>query len=920
MHKRYKNIQKDIAQRFDKSYGIAHRLVIDSVPVFQTEANKSIEGELRSTRLSLLIPHTLRSANRNLRATSNHGDISMKFGLRVRILVSVLASLFFPVVSPCQTGSTQLLSNTSFEDVANGQAVGWNIYGSGYSMDNTVAHSGSWSVKLSNTDTSSVQGIEYSIVLNQAAPAPVVASVWNKAQSVSGSNDWLYSIYADIYYADGTNLWGDTVGFDTGTHDWEQRKLFINKNKPIAQINLYFMLNQHSGTVWFDDASAITFSNPFDAQAVAAPQLTAAAKGGWFARDVAANSPIYPLVPGVENSTLHLLLKSVNLQAGGKVETATLQDTSGKDRAVTLYYVEKFQDSNLAWWQDIRTKVPITASTQELNNWGSVTGGAIDSISIYPIACVTGSHIGRVVGSIVETPRVVRTGFNAPSGLLYVAFDLGLTGTSVYHSFHGYGTIDVGVVHYNTDSTWGFRSAMKTYYGLFPQAFKRRNSPDGIWLPFTDPATIANVQDFGIKYHEINNQTVTPQLLQNDNALGIVPFRYSEPDDYGIQMASTIPQTYDNALSSLQQAASSGDLKAQAVLDTGMRDESGNYILQFESAPWLHGANWLLNDNPLLPWSDTYPSGASLVYTPQIADSLYGPNNQYKPGILGGEYIDSMENHPTILDYGGEAVKLSASPTTFSNTNYRPVVPDWMSKYDLLAYMSQDLHSRGKLFMANQTPVNHFIYAFLLDAMGIEANWNSGGAWSPESDATMVQRRTMCYHKPYLLLQNTDFTQFGPTQVQKYFERSMFYGVFPSFFSADAADSPYWEQPDLYNRDRPAFEEYIPVIQHLSAAGWEPITYAATNQSSVYIERFGSNNFTLLNDSASQATATVSIQLANLICPLGGTIQVKDLVTGEIVATVPAAATISFPVTVASQSAVALQLTPSGSTTATNTY
>lgn len=844
----------------------------------------------------------------------------MKVGFRVKILGSILTSLLLPIVSPCQTNSTQLLSNTSFEDVANGQATGWNIYGSGYSMDNTVAHSGGWSVKLSNADTSSVQGIEYSIVLNQTTPGPVVASVWNKAQAVSGSTDWLYSIYADIYYTDGTNLWGDTVGFDAGTHDWEQRKLFINKNKPIAQINLYFMLNQHSGTAWFDDASAISMTNPFDAQAVSAPKLSTTMKGGWFARDVATNSSIYPLVPGVENSALHLLLKDVSLQAGGKSETATLQDTSGKDRAVTLYYVERFQDSNLGWWQDIRTKSPITASTQELNNWGSVTGGAIDSISIYPIACVTGSHLGRAVGSIVETPRVVRTGFNAPSGLLYVAFDLGLTGTSVYHSFHGYGSINVGVVHYDVDPTWGFRSAMKTYYGLFPDAFQRRNSPDGIWLPFTDPSTIANVQDFGIKYHEINNQTVTSQLLQFDNSQGIVAFRYSEPDDYGIQMASTIPQTYDNAVQILQQAAASGDLKAQAVLDTGMKDEGGNYILQFQSAPWLHGANWLLNDNPLLPWSDTNPSGASLVYTPQIADSLYGPNNQYKPGILGGEYIDSMENHPTILDYGGQAVTLADSPTTFSNTSYRPVVPDWMSKYDLLAYMSQDLHHRGKLFMANQTPVNHFIYAFLLDAMGIEANWNSGGTWSPESDSTMIQRRTMSYHKPYLLLQNTDFTQFGPAQVQKYFERSMFYGVFPSFFSADAADSPYWEQPDLYNRDRPSFKQYIPIIQHLSAAGWEPITYASTDQSNVYIERFGSTNFTLLNDSASQATTQVSIQLAKLFSPIGGTIQVKDLVSGEILATVPATATITFPITLDSQRSMAIQLIPTGTTSTTSSY
>ena len=90
------------------------------------------------------------------------------------------------------------------------------------------------------------------------------------------------------------------------------------------------------------------------------------------------------------------------------------------------------------------------------------------------------------------------------------------------------------------------------------------NSPDGIWLPFTDPASISNVQD------------------------------------YCIQMSSSIPQTYNNAPTILQQAASSGDKRAQSIRNTEVRDENGSYILQFQSSPWLHGANWLINNNPLV--------------------------------------------------------------------------------------------------------------------------------------------------------------------------------------------------------------------------------------------------------------------------------------------------------------------------------
>jgi len=57
----------------------------------------------------------------------------------------------------------------------------------------------------------------------------------------------------DIYYADGTKLYGQKVNFDGGTHDWQFREARIETTKPARSANVYIMLRGATGTAWFDD-------------------------------------------------------------------------------------------------------------------------------------------------------------------------------------------------------------------------------------------------------------------------------------------------------------------------------------------------------------------------------------------------------------------------------------------------------------------------------------------------------------------------------------------------------------------------------------------------------------------------------------------------------------------------------------------
>ena len=158
-------------------------------------------------------------------------------------------------------------------------------------------------------------------------------------------------------------------------------------------------------------------------------------------------------------------------------------------------------------------------------------------------------------------PRITRIVYNAWSKLLYVAFDLALTGENLANSDgRGHGRANVGVVRYNVDPTWGFRDAASHYYQLFPTEFGRRATGEGIWLPFANPATIQNAGDFRFAYHE----GPSSGTIAADDALGIASFRYSDPINYWMAMAPTTPRTYDAALTQLQQDALGSDVSAES--------------------------------------------------------------------------------------------------------------------------------------------------------------------------------------------------------------------------------------------------------------------------------------------------------------------------------------------------------------------
>jgi hypothetical protein len=875
-----------------------------------------------------------------------------------------------PCLSSAQSPG-ELIKNGGFEGGggADGRGAGiprWNALGLGYEVDRTAFHGGEQSARCDSLRTESVHGAEQEVTLNQTHAAPIVVSGWSKADSVSGVKSSDYALYIDLEYADGTPLWGQAALFGTGTHGWERRQVLITPAKPVRKMTVIGLFRKHTGTAWFDDftANQMDGAGIFDCQPLlplparrassdgrsypvtggdglslsldaegnivgvkcGLQPVGSTAVGGFWVRDVAAN--IAPaamrgkLTPRVPNGyTIEAASEPMQLRFTGRIIPehdaigidGDVSDTSNKDRAVTVYFAVPVAADGWSWGTDIRRSIRIKPD-QEQCNLTHVNVGATSGISLYPVGCVSNSENGIAIANQMEMPSVYRIFYNGPTRQLVIAWDFALTDKTnswPKHQAHFHCTLFRLPPQ---SAAWGFRAAMQRFYALNFPDFNRLAKAEGIWAPFTAPESVKDYQDFGFAYHEGDNSK------KADNAAGILDFRYTEPMTWWMPMPPAMPRTYENALKMVSDLAVKKETitpgmarptlteLAKAVLNCGSQDEYGRYNLEFRNEPWGNGAVFVMNPNPEIAASAERPTRGYLNYNADMAKRLYGTEASRTQGVQDGEYLDSLESWSDVLDFRPENLAGSPYPLTFETDSRRTTLPQWFSTHTFTRYLRDDLHNRGKLLMANAVPIRYTVYTAILDVMGIEVNWlNGSGGYDPETDEVMSLRRTMSGTKPYLLLMNTDFDRFDNSMVERYFKTSMFYGIFPSMFSANAAEHPYWEAPKWYDRDRSLFKKYIPIIKKLSSAGWEPITYARSTNPDIYVERFGAHFLTIRNATGHDLTGAVTLDLGALKLPRAG-LHVMDMTTGAEIKSSPSAGSLDISVSLKGGDAEALEI------------
>jgi len=960
-------------------------------------------------------------------------------------------TVFHSISAEGMTGASRM-QNGGFEEGAGPALPGWSGWGTGYGLDEQAGRNGSRGIRCASDDPAKEYGISQTVVLNQEQPRPILAVGWSKAENVDGGPDMGYSIYLDILFMDGTPLWAQTANFSTGTHDWERRTRIVIPSKPIRSVTALGLFRHHRGTVLFDDFALLEASGdtPLFEGGLVRPGNALPASAGpdngiepiLFVRDVAAGSDFVTAGAWEDRGEKRIFagdcdgaglrLWADRTERNGVVEiNARVSDVQNTDRAVTFYIGIPVKKGGWAWWDGPRCSRPAETGVFVKERYSGA--GATSTRSLYPLAALTGPAGGWAMAVPLDEPRHARLGYFADHGLLFAAFDFGLSPDARKSP----GTAACTLKVFRADSDQGFRGALARYYALFPESFVKRVKQEGLWMAFTDIATVKGWQDFGFAYHEGTNAVAW------DEANGILSFVYIEPMTTWVSFPPDVPRTYEGAMAHLEKQCAEGNAEARKTRLSGVRGPTGRYTLSIENAPWCNGAVYALNADPELPPTDRDTInqgqyGLNLIetalagsrraivagwwhfgdpYTPDAEcksqgeqsirieavreggqagavqwvalgqtepgplllrasirrgnltgeadadcgvfvdlwhadgtplfaqtlpappgtggfdtmeriiasdkpfesarihllmrgkhtgtvwfDDLYlgdadgkrnrianpgGEGKPYAPDGIGGAYLDSYEFWATNLDYDRAHFAGADLPLVFDPYTHQPAVLTVFSTFEFQRELAKRMHAQGKLMMANGV-LHHFDFpAAYLDVLGTETNWFPGGKWSPMSDEELLYKRAMAYRKPYCFLMNTHYASLTTGDIERYVQRCMFYGMFPGFFSENAATDCFFAHPEWYEPARPLFRKYMPVIRALAAAGWEPITHAQSSDGRVLVERFGGGGsgplyFACLNDSRETVTASVSWDSAALK-RAPARLEVRDVLTGETV-------------------------------------
>jgi len=423
---------------------------------------------------------------------------------------------------------------------------------------------------------------------------------------------------------------------------------------------------------------------------------------------------------------------------------------------------------------------------------------------------------------------------------------------------------------YPTQSRWGYRAALEKYYRIFPQFFEKRVQREGGCSPFANPLILKDCDEFLPMF------CWSPQASQAPLDMGLYAFRYYAPPHIPYEVkgyslkAGKVPPL-EAQLETLDRIHRADPLYTpKALVEAIPFNQKGQYMVSGWDAvaslePELAFGQFLL---AMLKTRIGNESGVAY-------DGLAGGLNYRREHF---RYAD----HPLLYD---PVVKSCAVYNLFSCLEF---VQQMRREFDALG---------GKLAIVNIIPRLVLYGDAFLDITTEECGLTP-------AFVELGRRRETMYHKPVTIIAKDLFQSRTPHDMERSMQRCLYYGVFPGCFGGMPgirhSFSSYWIHPEWYNRDRHLWRKYMPLVQEIAQAGWEPVPYAQGRGGQVGVQRFGSFRkgavyFTVRNDENRTIDATLAIDGSQL--KLTGELLVIDELTGQPLPFENKAGTLSVPLT-----------------------
>ncbi len=555
-------------------------------------------------------------------------------------------------------------------------------------------------------------------------------------------------------------------------------------------------------------------------------------------------------------------------------------DTTGRDRAVGVRFSLPWDATGWTWHHDTEEHEVIGAVPVLRRTYRCKSG--VGECSIYPWASL--SHHGAGLSMAIpmdDGPRVFLLQHDTEAKETTLTFYFGLTPITQRSPSRA----RFSVLLFRHDPAWGMRSTVDHYMKLFPGVFAKR-------MPHEAYLNYANLERFDPKTHDlvVNHKTRLPDA--SDFGEGYVLVSSIHGCYQYVQTSFPDPgkKPSDQAvLSMLDAMARDGNRQVDAYLPvsemlkklvTGPRRElsyigdtrffQANEGYNRTAEPgW--GLNFRVNEDP-----EVSPVLAARAWD-AAAKHTKSPTRRPWDGAFTADSIEGYMSNSNALNYRREHFPSVSFPLTFGAETLDPAISNTI--HDFLSKAWWPISEKGKVVIyGNSNSYEQGFTAPLVDLPMMESNWDVAHPGRLDRFFRAMYGKKVCRFWR-VWDEKGHYGEQNPANVRRHFDRGLAYAFFPAMFGVVGHD------PQLKHHRR-SFRTYVPAIEELTRAGWEPIPHARTT-SGMVVERFGNASgddlhFTLRNDSAVAVETELVIDAGALRLPADGDLVAIDLLIGPV--------------------------------------
>ncbi len=544
-----------------------------------------------------------------------------------------------------------------------------------------------------------------------------------------------------------------------------------------------------------------------------------------------------------------------------------LQDTTDRERALEVVWglpLKLTSSGTWRWWDDAHHSRTITATDPAPSpqypfpsglSWlyEHVVSGVWDGwlpVSLYPYSVVENGEIGLAMAGSLNSPRLVKLAYDQTKGRYELRGYVGISPVAQKLKKHASLSFEV----FKTDPKWGFRSAMEILAQRHPSWFNTTRA--GYFYNGYERGDYGSPEGAQKVLEYDKNAEFAAEYIVADAPVTIAPSSAPFPDYTEATEAVTAlggPQEY--AITSSMAYSPNGDWQMK-------------HVGEFEWAMGAWQGVWYTSTDP-----DIEDGWGSFLWDWSVEPAI--ESTEAAGAFLDGVLMDNFMTAPGI-DLRSEHIALADTTLAYDIATYRPGVHNAANMEEFFSWLRERFNEKGRDDMA--IAVNFWGVATpngvipWIDVFGGEGksksspnvNWNT---------RILDYRRAMAYHKP-MTFSNGD-KNLTLSDVTGFADLALFYGIFPK----RKEEATGWES----GSDQ-VIEDAVDTLHRYGYRGWEPVTFAHTGNSNLWVERYGSFNcpcdnvlFTVYNTGTSTVSSTLTVDLASLGFKAPYTITVTNL-------------------------------------------